>query len=47
MVTGLQSRDYDESLAGLGIRTFEERGQADMHMVYKIIHQIEGLKKGI
>jgi ribonuclease P/MRP protein subunit RPP40 len=46
MVSGLKSKDYAERLKELGLQTLEERRhQADMQMVYKIMHGKGGLKK--
>jgi Reverse transcriptase (RNA-dependent DNA polymerase) len=39
MVSGLRSRDYEDRLAELNITTLaERRHQADMHLMYKIVH---------
>ena len=47
MVSGLDSRVYEERLRELGLQTLEERRhQADMHMVHKILHGVGGLDQG-
>jgi len=44
MVSGLQSKVYEDRLKELGLQTLEERRhQADMVMVHKIMHGVGGL----
>jgi ribonucleases P/MRP protein subunit RPP40 len=46
MVSGLTSRIYEERLAKLGLTTLEERRhQADMLLMYKIVHGGENLTR--
>ena len=44
LVTGMAGREYEERLKELGLQTLEEqRHQADMCMMHKIMHGIGGL----